>query len=114
MNRLFINTKVFDKHWSELGLTDSDLIELQRILTDDPHAGDVIQGTNGIRKLRLALPHKGKRGSTRVLYVDFAVYERIYLLLIYPKNKVSDISEKEKAGLTKMVNALRETLEGKI
>ncbi|GAC11672.1 hypothetical protein GCHA_3742 [Paraglaciecola chathamensis S18K6] len=37
----------------------------------DPKQGDVIQGTGGLRKLRVASKGKGKRGGSRVIYYFF-------------------------------------------
>jgi hypothetical protein len=43
---------------------------LQLELMDNPTAGDVMEGTGGLRKLRQADPRrgKGKRGGLRVIY----------------------------------------------
>ena len=61
-----------------MGLDDSDLIRLQEELLADPKAGDVIRGTGGVRKMRFAFKHRGKSGSTRIIYVDFEVYEKSF------------------------------------
>ena len=44
---------------------------MQNALMDDPSAGDVIQGTGGLRKLRWADKQrgKGKRGGLHELYI---------------------------------------------
>lgn len=45
----FIETAVFTKRLSGL-LDDTSYAELQRLLTHNPNAGDLIEGTGGIRK----------------------------------------------------------------
>ena len=65
----------FDRKWSNLGFSDKELKSLQEELTVNPHKGDLIQGTGGLRKIRIAFEGRGKSGSARVCYVDFAVYE---------------------------------------
>ena len=50
MTREFIITKEFDQIWKNLGLTDSDLSELQAFLCENPDAGDIMEGTAGVRK----------------------------------------------------------------
>ena len=77
----------FDHKWAEMGLTDKELKALQEELTIDPAKGDVMQGTGGLRKIRIAFEGRGKSGSARVCYVDFAVYERIYLITAYAKDE---------------------------
>ena len=56
---------------------------------------------------------KGKRGGIRVLYIDFLFYEKIYLLVAYPKSKKENITEKEKKAIKKLVNELKDELRRK-
>lgn len=64
---------------------------LQKLLMEQPEAGDVIPGTGGVRKLRWRAPGRGKRGGYRVVY--FARMEQgvIWMLTMYPKNVKDDI-----------------------
>ena len=39
--------------------------------TVDPEKGDLIRGTGGLRKIRVAFEGRGKSGSARVCYIDF-------------------------------------------
>lgn len=61
MNRTFIEVPMFTKKWRALGLTDEILRDLQNIL-NDPKSGDVIQGTGGLRKIRIPMENRGKSG----------------------------------------------------
>lgn len=38
------------------------------IISENPEAGVVIKGTGGLRKMRIALQGRGKRGGGRVIY----------------------------------------------
>ena len=49
-------------------MPDETYAEFQQYLADHAEAGDVIQGTGGIRKIRWNLPGTGKRGGDRVIY----------------------------------------------
>ena len=53
MERSFVETQVFMDSWRSSGLTDNDLLSLQQLLLQDPAAGDVMQGTGGLRTLRV-------------------------------------------------------------
>jgi mRNA-degrading endonuclease RelE of RelBE toxin-antitoxin system len=81
----FIETKLFTRLVQEY-LSDDEYQELQKLLIEQPEAGDVVPGTGGVRKLRWRAPGRGKRGGYRVIY--FARIERgvIWMLTIYPKN----------------------------
>ncbi len=81
MRRKFVIMPVFDKQWRDMGLNDDDLQILQEQLLENPQLGKVIKGTGKLRKMRFALPNRGKSGSSRVLYVDFVLAETIYLIL---------------------------------
>ena len=110
MKRKFVMMPVFDKVWKEMGLTDDDLQALQEQLLANPQIGDVISGTGGLRKMRFSLPNRVKRGSSRIIYIDFCVVETIYLIFAYPKNEKDNLSAEEKRNLKKLVARMKETL----
>ncbi len=111
MTREFVMMPEFDKRWKELGLSDADLKTLQEELTVNPVKGDVIQGTGGLRKIRFAFEDRGKGGSVRVCYVDFLVYERIYLITAYSKNEKDNLSKSERNEIRKLVKLLENSIQ---
>lgn len=108
MTRSFIEVPSFTNDWFALGFTDDDLSELENILLSNPEAGVVMQGTGGVRKIRYAFQGRGKSGSTRVCYVDFAYYESIYLLAVYSKNDKSNLSDIERHKIKRLVQLLKQ------
>ena len=108
MVRQFVETTIFTKRWIELGLDDDDLFEMQKYLLKYPSAGDVIAGTGGARKLRFALPHRGKSGGARIIYVDVIQDEQIHLLLCYTKAKQENLTEIQKQQLKKLITTIKE------
>ena len=113
MTREFIMLPEFDKKWKQLDLTDSDLKRLQAELLVDPRIGSVMQGTGGVRKMRFAFEHQGKSGSTRVIYIDFAFYEKIYLLTAYPENEKDNLTKEERNAIKQLVERLEKSLSDK-
>ena len=57
------------------------------MLLKDPVSGPIMEGTGGIRKVRFPLQNRGKSGSVRVCYTDFAEYEVIYLITAFQKKE---------------------------
>lgn len=101
----FIETPTFTRLLTQL-LPDSEYRKLQNILLENPGAGDLIQGGGGIRKLRYALPGRGKRGGVRVIYYWKGDKDQIYMLLIYPKSKKENLNDEETAVLRSLVKEL--------
>jgi len=87
----FIYTELFEKTAADL-LTDPIMESVENDLCVNPRAGDVIRGTNGVRKIRVALPGRGKRGAARVTYLYVEVGGTIYFLLAYAKNTQGNIT----------------------
>lgn len=108
MNRTFKEVPSFTAKWQSLGLTDEDLRTLENILLKDPKTGDTISGTGGMRKIRIPIEDTGKRSGGRVIYVDIEVKECIYLLNVYAKNEKTDLTDKEKKMLKRLVEVLKE------
>ena len=80
-----------------------DMLEL---LSRRPKAGRLIQGTGGLRKLRIARPGKGKSGGTRVIYYYHDEDKPILLLLIYAKADQENMTGAQRAQLKKHVDAI--------
>jgi hypothetical protein len=59
---VFLETPVFTRRIREL-VDDEDYRRLQIRLLLDPEAGDLIAGSGGLRKLRMVVRGRGKRGG---------------------------------------------------
>ena len=70
-------------------------------------AGDMIIGSGGAVKLRFALPGKGKSGGLRIIYIDVAHKEKVYLLLCYSKSDQDDLTNEQKQQLKPLIKTLR-------
>lgn len=69
--------------------------EFKTYIALNPFAGDVMPGSEGVRKLRWAAPGGGKSGGYRILYVFNSDQNTIWLLMIYAKKDRSAIGPKE-------------------
>lgn len=111
MTRSFIELPMFQAKWKNLGLNDNDLRRLQEEILLDPKVGAVMQGTGGVRKMRFAFEYRGKSGSIRVIYIDFEVYEKIYLITAYPKSEKDNLTMSERNELRRLIGILEEQLK---
>jgi len=102
MKAIFVETKIFEKLRPDY-LNDESYHNFQSILMETPKSGSVIQGTGGIRKIRWATKGKGKRSGVRIIYYWLDKKERFYLLTLYAKNEVTDLTTKEKRTLKHFV-----------
>ena len=113
MTRIFVELPSFRSEWKAMGLTDAELLRLQQELLANPTVGSVMQSTGGVRKMRFSFEHGGKSGGVRVIYIDFLVYEKIYLLTAYPKSEKDNLTKAERNELKKLVELLERELEKK-
>lgn len=104
MKALFIELPAFSRYRSDY-LDDDSFRALQNTLMNHPCAGDVIEGTGGLRKLRQADAKrgKGKRGGLRIIYFWWEAGKQFWLFTLYDKNEMSDLSAKDKKALKEMV-----------
>ena len=86
----FIETKLFTRLFDEI-FSDEDLARLQGFLIENPEVGDVIPGSSGVRKMRWAIPGRGKRGGLRIIYYLRSRQGQIWLLTLYPKSEIDSI-----------------------
>jgi len=78
-----------------------------------PKAGDLMQGTGGVRKLRWARGGRGKSGGVRVIYYFHSDAMPLYLLTVFGKNERPNLSKAERndlAGLVRMLKAIVEKM----
>ena len=68
------------------------------MLLKDPKPGPVIEGTGGTSKVRFPLANRGKRGSVRVCYTDYAEYEATYLITAFTIKEQENLSDDEKSA----------------
>ena|SRR6187549_779633 len=86
----FVESELFTKLVSRY-LTDDEYSILQLALAANPHAGAVIPGSGGVRKLRWGVSGRGKRGGVRVIYYLRRPEGQLWMLTIYAKNEAASI-----------------------
>ena len=95
---VFVETYAFTKHIPDC-FDDEEYREFQSYLMKHPAKGVLIPGTGGLRKIRWAARNKGKRGGARIIYYWHIPLGQIYLLALYTKNEMTDLSSGDKKAL---------------
>ena len=62
-----------------------------------------MKGSGGIRKVRVAVGARGKRGGARIIYYWAVRRDLILLLYAYPKNVATDLTPKQVSRLARIV-----------
>lgn len=84
-------TSVFTKQVTKL-LDAQSYRLLQLRLVADPSAGDLIERSGGLRKIRWQGSGRGKRGGVRVIYYWATEHDVLLMLLMYAKNEQEDLT----------------------
>jgi hypothetical protein len=103
---VFVETPIFTRQVIEV-LTDEQYALLQGSLVAQPDSGDLIKGSGGMRKLRWALPGRGKSGGIRVIYFWRVTESQIVMLTMYAKNEQANLTAAQVKQLAKLVEALK-------
>lgn len=88
-------------------LSESERNDVIDFVAATPKAGDLIQGTGGVRKLRWARSGRGKSGGVRVIYYFHSEALPLYLLTVFEKGEKADLSQAERNELARLVQVLK-------
>jgi hypothetical protein len=80
-------------------------------IASEPEGGDLIPGTGGLRKRRIPLSGRGKRGGARVITLYLGEGFPTYAVFIYAKNERADLSPLQKRALMRIVADIRAQAE---
>ncbi len=80
---------------------------IKEILRNNPTIGVVIPRTSGVRKFRYAIPGKGKRGGYRIIYYYYDDEKPLFLLSVYAKSAVENLTDREEKMLLEFVKQLK-------
>jgi len=85
-----IETPTFQRLASDI-LSDDERELLISWIASNPLVGEVMVGTDGLRKVRWSRTGMGKRSGSRVIYFNRLSMGEIVLLMIYAKAKLDNV-----------------------
>ncbi|HEU0187285.1 MAG TPA: hypothetical protein VFR06_05260 [Gallionellaceae bacterium] len=104
MKAIFIELPPFEGNRQNY-LDDESFRGLQKMLMENPEAGDVIEGTGGLRKVRYSDEKrgKGKRGGLRVIYYWWLHGKQFWLYTVYNKDEMDDLTAAQRKILKELL-----------
>jgi len=89
--------------------SEEERADIVAMLAADPECGDLIRGTGGFRKVRVARKGMGKSGGARVVYIWRNQRFPVFLITVFAENQKENLSMAERNTLRKRANSIFET-----
>lgn len=107
-DKQFIQLPQFMKQWDRTGLTDEDFRALEIEVGTNYNAHDIIQGTGGLRKVRVGKENRGKSGGFRVLYLPLDENTIFLFITMFDKSDQANLSKAERNIIKRKVEQLKQ------
>jgi hypothetical protein len=101
-----VETEAYQRSAIAAGVSEAERLEISNYISANPAAGDMMQGTGGARKVRFAGRGKGKRGGYRVITYYAAEDVPVFLLDLFAKGDVVNITKAERNQLKEILASL--------
>lgn len=100
----------------DAGMSETDIEALITFLSDNPDAGDVMQGTGGCRKLRWSIKgsSKGKSGGVRTITLFSGSNLPVFLITAFGKGQQANLSKSERNDLKKLADQVVEAYSRRV
>ena len=92
--------------FAEAIFSQSERDRIVDMIAANPECGEVIQGTGGFRKVRVARSGMGKRGGARVIYIVRGEAFPVFLIAAYAKNEKENLTMQERNHLAKRADEI--------
>lgn len=102
-----IETPAYLAAAARAGMTEDDRVAVVDFIASNPQAGDLIKGSGGVRKVRIAKPGGGKSGGWRVLTAYVSDTVAVLLVTAYGKNQRGNVSKAEINEMAQLMKDLK-------
>ena len=96
----------FRRDAAAAGMSEEEINDLIVTVSTDPQIGDLMVGTGGARKFRMAGRGKGKRGGYRVITYFAGDDVPVFLISVFAKGERDNLSKAERNELRKELAGL--------
>lgn len=80
--------------------------QIVAMVAASPECGEVIQGTGGFRKVRVARSGMGKRGGARLIYIVRGEAFPVFFITVYAKNEKENLTKEQRNQLAKRADEI--------
>ncbi len=94
-------------------LSETERADIVDMFAKNPDLGVLIKGAPGVRKARISLAGRGKRGGGRIIYWFHSSAYPVVLLWIFAKNEASNLTADQLRVLSREASALVEDFGGR-
>ena len=108
-----IETVAFQNAAKAAGMTDAERTAAIDIVSHNPVAGDLIVGSGGCRKVRVAGRGKGKSGGYRVI-TYFVGDSGVFLLWVLSKGRSANLTDSQVNTLARLTKTLADSLKKEV
>ena len=102
-----VETESYLRDVKSAGMTEDQRNAAVDLVATNPEAGDVMQGTGGVRKAQLAGRGKGKSGGYRIVYYFGGGDIPVFLLTVFGKGEKANLTQGEKNALRSLTAILK-------
>ncbi|PNU04599.1 hypothetical protein [Novosphingobium guangzhouense] len=102
-----VETQAYLKQAERIGISPEDRAAIKLFLAENPNAGDLVQGSGGVRKARYAIGNKGKSGGVRLFTLFWSPDFPVYLLGVIAKSRQGNLTQEQIAVLAQIVKELK-------
>lgn len=108
MKRTFVESPYFSSLLESID-DKSLLSRIQKEILERPENAKVVEGTGGLKKIRVAKQRAGKSGGYRVFYLDLPKKGNTHLIFLLKKNESENITDAEKKEIRALVKQIKRT-----
>ena len=105
-----IETESYLRAAKDARMSEDERTSAVDLVAADPESGDVMQGTGGVRKARLAGRGKGKSGGYRIVWYFGGGDIPVFLLTVFGKGEKANLTQGERNALRQLTATLKESL----
>jgi hypothetical protein len=102
-----IETESYLRDAKAAGMSEDERNAAVDLVATDPEVGDIMQGTGGVRKARLAGRGKGKSGGYRIIYYFGGGDIPVFLITVFGKGEKANLTQGERNALKVMTAIMK-------